>query len=81
MSEQKKSKKGCLKAAGLGLIGFIIGLLIGIALFDKALSALYSVVGEFSFWIALLFPPMAGICLSGLFAAIGGIVLVINQSR
>ena len=34
--------------AGSGLVGFIIGLCLGIALFNQVLSELYSVVGEFS---------------------------------
>ena len=75
-----KKVSGCF-AAGSGLIGFIIGFILGFALFDEILSKLYSVVGEVSFVIALLFPPMAGICLGGLFATLGGIILILFRRR
>lgn len=82
MSEKSRTRvvSGCI-TAGSGFIGFIIGLCLGIALFDQVLSKLYSVVGEFSFWPALLFPPMAGICLGGLFAIIGGVIMVLFGHR
>ena len=66
---------------GAGLIGFIIGLIVGLALFGAVLSKLYSIVGEVSFFIALLIPPTAGICLGSLFAVLGGIIFWLIQRR
>ncbi len=71
---------GCL-IAGAGLIGFIIGMILGIVMFDEMVSKLFRIVGDVSFIISLFCPPVAGICLGGLFTVLGGTVWLFLRRR
>jgi hypothetical protein len=74
-------RKGRLFATGLGLLGFVVGLLVGIALFDSVDSSLSRLVDDGGFLLALFFPPLAGICLGGVFTAMGAIGLYLSRRQ
>ncbi len=67
---------GCGAMAGLSVIGFIIGIGLGIAFLGPVFNKLHSVVGDFSVMLAFLFPPIAGIFCAGVFPMVAGVVLV-----
>ncbi len=94
MIEKRQTKNGCVingcVIGGAGLIGFILGLGLGVAFFDPIVSALYDIVdgvpsGYFAegykilMWsiIGVGIVPIIGICLGSLFAIIGMVVMLI----
>lgn len=99
MTEKQQTKNGCVLGGcaigGVGLIGFILGLGLGVAFYEPIFSVLYDIVVDgvpswyFSEGVKILMltiigvgiVPIIGICLGSLFAIIGMVVMLIIRKR